>query len=204
MLKTALSCAYVCFRLSSLSVSCVSFHINAESHMEQQGSQDCGKSRRRCSWWRPWGQPLASSDTVLSHKGTSAFVLKGEPLGLGDLCHVIGLERPWREAGTYKHFCALTWVSWLTLMGNSTHKSTDYRLHSLSLSYLTPLWLPSKTGNPQFPHLCWGEETPEVHNKLWSAEYKRGGWQLWFWTRVSQKLILSLTLPKLGNFGHVT
>lgn len=40
------------------------------------------------------GQRLAPSDTVLSHKVTSAFVLKGEPLGLGDLCHVIGLERP--------------------------------------------------------------------------------------------------------------
>ena len=40
------------------------------------------------------GQPLASSATVLSHKGTSAFVLKGEPLDLRDLCHVIGLESP--------------------------------------------------------------------------------------------------------------
>ena len=27
------------------------------------------------------GQPLASSTTVLSHKGTSAFVLKGVPVG---------------------------------------------------------------------------------------------------------------------------
>lgn len=57
-------------------------------------AQGCGKAERDAEDGDMGGWPLASSATVLSRKGTGAFVLKGEPLDLRDPHHVIGLKRP--------------------------------------------------------------------------------------------------------------
>lgn len=181
--------------LASPCVCVWSFHINV-SHVDSQGSPRLWKERKEMLRIRGiGGQPLASSATVSRYKGTCAFVLKGEPLGLGDLCPVTGLERPWRglgeEAGTCKHFCALTWVSWLTLTGNSTHKSTDCHTDctlSPGLSYLTPLWLASKTGVA-----LRGEETEVLTS---SESQSIGGWLTApFLNQSVWELISSLTLP---------